>query len=77
MVNDLRQSAIIDAQRRISALGKRLVRWTIFVDGESHFIYQLNVPSILYVSFNEYATLREVGYIVKRFGLSMSEVQDA
>lgn len=72
----------MDAQRRISALGKRLVRWTIFrqkgVDGvESHFIYQLNVPSILYVSFNEYATLREIGYIVKRFGLSMSEVQDA
>lgn len=72
---------IIDAKRRIDALGKRLLRWSIlkyvFDDGtfEQRFLYQLNVPSVLYISPNEYATIREITYIVKKFELTMEEVE--
>jgi len=76
----IRELAIIDARRRYNFLAKKIPTWNIIdkvrKDGstEKNFVYELGASSFVNLTFSEYATLREIKYIVWRFEVSKEEI---
>ncbi len=76
----LKSLAIVDVERRIKSLKGKLNKWEITIitqpDGkaESRFIYELSNASFVNLTLNEYATIREVKYIVWRFNIKKEEI---
>lgn len=82
----LRELALIDAKRRLRLVVYKLMSWDVTdrlgKKGEpigKMFTFQLNNAewdrSILNLTLNEYATIREIKYIVWRFDLVKKELE--
>lgn len=81
----LRELAIIDAKRRLRLVAYKLMSWDITDRlGKKNepigkmFMFQLSNAewdrSVINLSMNEYATIREIKYIVWRFEIEKKEL---
>lgn len=80
--DSLRKLAIVDVKRRLNTIKHLSLAWDI-VDNthsdntvEKTFSYDPASIKFTNITMNEYATIREIKYIVWRFRISKSELGD-
>ena len=76
----IRELAMVDVKRRLKLIQSKLLTWdvkdNVMPDGsiEKYFSYTLKDNAFINLTLNNYATIREIKYIVWRFNLKNEDI---